>query len=42
MVAIGIAMVVVLLLCGCSQKLTSTLTGGTLFFVWLFLGGTWD
>lgn len=41
MIAIGVVLAVILLLLGCSQRLTAILTGGILFFVWPWLGGKW-
>ena len=41
MIAIGVVVAVVLILLGCSQRLTAILTGGILFFAWLWLGGKW-
>ena len=41
MIAIGVVVAVVLILLGCSQCLTAILTGGILFFAWLWLGGKW-
>lgn len=41
MIAIGVVLAVILLLLGCSQRLTAILTGGILFLVWPWLGGKW-
>lgn len=41
MIGIGTALVLCLVLLGCSQHLAAVLTGGILFFVWPMLGGKW-
>ena len=41
MIGIGAVLVLVFYLLGVPQKSIGVLTGGILFFVWLYLGGKW-
>lgn len=41
MIGIGVVLVFLLYLLGVPQKAIGTLTGGILFFVWIWLGGKW-
>lgn len=41
MVGIGVALVFLFYLIGIPQKAIGPLTGGILFFVWMWLGGKW-
>ena len=41
MVVIGIVLVLLFYAIGVLQKAIGSLTGGILFFVWMWLGGKW-
>ena len=41
MIVIGIVLVLLFYAIGVPQKMIGTLTGGILFFVWMWLGGKW-
>ena len=41
MVVIGIVLVLLFYAIGVPQKAIGNLTGGILFFVWMWLGGKW-
>ncbi len=41
MIGIGIVLFLVFYLIGVPQKSIGALTGGILFFVWMWLGGKW-
>ena len=41
MVVIGIVLVLLFYAIGVPQKAIGSLTGGILFFVWMWLGGKW-
>lgn len=41
MIGIGAVLVLTLYLIGVPQKSIGALTGGILFFVWMWLGGNW-
>ena len=41
MIVIGTVLVLIFYLIGVPQKSIGVLTGGILFFVWMWLGGKW-
>jgi hypothetical protein len=41
MIGIGIVLVLILYAIGIPHKAIGSLTGGILFFVWMWLGGKW-
>lgn len=41
MIGIGVVLVLIFYLIGIPQKSIGILTGGILFFVWMWLGGKW-
>lgn len=41
MIGIGVVLALIFYLIGIPQKSIGILTGGILFFVWMWLGGKW-